>query len=319
MKLIEFSRYFPTEESCEVRLRELREKSGIVCSRCGNHKQYWNKSKKAWVCSKCHHETTLTSGTVMMNSNLPLMYWFYTIHLLTSTKKSFSALEIQRQLGHKRYQPIWEMVHKLRDVMGQRDNLYRLAGMVEIDDGFFSTETEEDEKNDKKKRGRGTQSKTPVLVMAESTPGEGSGSKKHSCDKAVGHIKMVVLPDFKAETAKDIVRKCIKKDSEISSDASKSYIRIKEVVKSHSFQVIKKEDVGKVLPWVHIAISNAKRLLLDTYHSAKPEFIQNYLNEFCYMFNRRYFGDSTFDRLMLAAISYKTNFTHRSYHKANNG
>jgi hypothetical protein len=210
MKLIEFSKYFPTEETCEKRLRELREKEGIVCSRCGNHKQYWNKSKKAWICSKCHHKTSLTSGTVMTHSNLPLLYWFYAIHLLTSTKKTFSALEIQRQLCHKRYQPIWEMLHKLRDVMGQRDDRYRLSGMVEIDDGFFSTETEEDKKNDRKKRGRGSQSKTSVLVMAESTPDGGKSTKKHSCDKVVGHIKMVVLPDFKADTAKKIVSENIK-------------------------------------------------------------------------------------------------------------
>ena len=319
MRLIEFSTHFPTEESCEIRLREIREKEGVVCRKCGNHKQYWNKSKKCWVCSKCRHETTLTAGTVIENSKLPLLYWFYAIHLLTSTKKSFSALEIKRQLGHKRYQPIWEMLHKLRSVMGQRDNRYQLAGMVEIDDGFFSTETEEDEKDERKKREKGSQSKTAVLVMAESTPCEGKITKKYTCNKAVGHIKMVVLPDFKAETAKEIVSRNIKSESEITSDASKSYVRIKEVVENHSFQVIKKNEIGKVLPWVHITISNAKRQLLDTYHCIQPDFLQNYLNEFCYMFNRRYFAANTFDRLLLAAASYKPTFTHRSYHRVTNG
>ena len=58
--------------------------------------------------------------------NLPYRYWFVAMHLLTATKGSFSAAEIQRQLGHKRYQPIWEMVNKLRDVMGKRDDKYTL-------------------------------------------------------------------------------------------------------------------------------------------------------------------------------------------------
>lgn len=57
-----------------------------------------------------------------------------------------------------------------------------------------------------------------------------------------------------------------------------------------------------------IVISNAKRLLLDVYHDITPGYLQNYLNEYCYKFNRRYFGDGLFDRLMVAALAYKNNF-----------
>ena len=61
-------------------------------------------------------------------------------------------------------------------------------------------------------------------------------------------------------------------------------------------------------PWVHIAIANAKRLLLDVYHDIRPEYLQNYLNEFCWKFNRRNFGEALFDRLMVATVSYKNQF-----------
>ena len=61
--------------------------------------------------------------------------------LLTGTKKSFSAKEMQRQLGHNRYHPIWHMAHKLREAMGKRDDEYVLAGRIELDEGYFSTET----------------------------------------------------------------------------------------------------------------------------------------------------------------------------------
>ena len=90
------------------------------------------------------------------------------MHLLTSTKKSFSAKELQRQLGHKRYHPIWHMLHKLRETMGKRDGEYVLAGRIELDEGYFSTEISENEKNNPLKRGRGSQRKSKVLVMAES-------------------------------------------------------------------------------------------------------------------------------------------------------
>ena len=75
MKLFEFTQRFPDEASCESYLKAQREKSGIVCKKCGCHKNYWD-----WRCSKCGHETTLTADTVMHNSKLPLMYWFKAIH-----------------------------------------------------------------------------------------------------------------------------------------------------------------------------------------------------------------------------------------------
>jgi len=59
----------------------------------------------------------------MHKSKLPYRYWFLAMHLLTSTKKSFSAKELQRQLGHKRYQPVWHMAHKLRETMGKSATL----------------------------------------------------------------------------------------------------------------------------------------------------------------------------------------------------
>jgi len=69
------------------------------------------------------------------------------------SKKSFSAVELQRQLGHKRYQPIWEMLHKLRSIKNLRDGKYDLFGTVELDKGFFTTTVKGDKNEEKKTRG----------------------------------------------------------------------------------------------------------------------------------------------------------------------
>ena len=83
---------------------------------------------------------------------------------------------------------------------------------------------------------------------------------------------------------------------------------------SHKFFVMdNKKKVGKILPWVHIAISNAKRNILDTYHDIKAEFLQLYLNEFYYKFNRRYLEFRLFDRLELCVCTYRAEFEHRMY------
>ena len=73
--------------------------------------------------------------------------------LLTATKKGFSSKEIQRQLGLKRYEPVWSMVHKIRKAMGNRDDRYTLEGMIEMDEGYFTIEASENE-HETQKSGR---------------------------------------------------------------------------------------------------------------------------------------------------------------------
>jgi len=191
--------------------------------------------------------------------------------------------------------------------MGKRNEQYQLCGSIELDEGFFSTEIADEEKDKPLKRGRGSQKKTKVLVMAESKAVEGK-TKKNGKPRKVRFIKMQVITDLKADTTTSIVKKDVSVNSELITDDSTSYVKLKEVVDKHEAQVIPKEKIGSVLPWVHIAISNAKRMLLDIHHDIKPEHLQNYLNEFCYNFNRRYFGEALFDRLLVASISHKNQF-----------
>ena len=169
MKLFDFNKYFPDETACRKAFKEMRDREGVVCQHCGSHDVVWLESKQQYQCKHCRHRTTLRSGTVMHGSKLPFMYWFIAMHLLTATKKSISAAELQRQLGHKRYQPIWEMMHKLRSVMGKRDDKYTLKGSIELDEGFFSTETPDAQKQEKLKAGAGSQKKGKVLVMSPDT------------------------------------------------------------------------------------------------------------------------------------------------------
>jgi len=318
MKLLEFSRQFTSEEDCENFLREHREKNGMNCPKCGCKKMYWDKCHKRWVCSKCRKEVTLRSGTVMHGSNLPLMYWFTAIHLLTSTKKTFSALEMQRQLGHKRYQPIWEMMHKLRSVMGQRDTQYKLTDTIELDEGYFTVESSGNkDKIEKLKRGVGSQRKSKVLVMVESKEtDDNEKSRKGRPSRKCGHIKMKVIEDLTSSTFEKEVEKSVDGEATVVMDALSAHSGVEKVVTETMKQAVPGKDAPKVLPWVHIAISNAKSLFTDMYHGVKDEFLQEYLNEYCYKFNRMYFGERLFDRLIEASISYRPEFKHRIYNKS---
>ena len=218
---------------------------------------------------------------------------------MSTTKKGFSAKEMQRQLGLKRYEPVWAMVHKLRKAMGDRDASYTLEGMIEMDEGYFTVESSEIEQN-KGKRGRGAAGKQNVAVMAESTPLEDPKTGKKSSQ--VRYFKAKVLQSHQSEEINETIEESMDEKSIVLTDKSTSYVDIADYVEMHVMEKSSEESTKKTLKWVHIFISIAKRNLLGNYHKIKGKYLQAYLNEFVYKLNRRYFGEKLFDRLIIAAI-----------------
>lgn len=295
MNLIKFIEEFPDETSCRSHFRLQREEQGITCKKCGSTHQYWLEGKQMWQCSKCRFRTSLRSGTIMQASKLSFRKWYLAMAFMTFSKKGISAKEMQRQLAHKFYEPIWLMMHKLREAMGQRDDLYSLKDMVEFDEAYVSVASQQQAVV---KRGKGSQKKSNVAVMAESTPLEDPGSGNKS--KSVRYFKMKVLQDHKAKAVDEVLNESLDGKNIVFSDKSTSYINISDYVEVHISEVSNKNTTNHTLKWVHIAIANLKRNLLGVYHKIKGEYLQRYLNEFCYKLNRRYFGEKLFDRLIIA-------------------
>jgi len=236
----------------------------------------------------------------MQGSNLPFLVWYRTMFLLSATKKGFSSKEIQKQLGLKRYEPVWAMVHKLRKVMGNRDARYTLEGMIEMDEGYFTVESSEIEKT-QGGRGRGAAGKSNVAVMAESTQLEDveSGKKSSQCR----YFKAKVLNSHKASEINETIEDSFDEKSIVFTDDSTSYVDISDYVELHVTEKSSEKLTKETLRWVHITISNAKRNLLGNYHKIKGKYLQLYLDEFVYKLNRRYFGDRLFERLVIANIT----------------
>jgi len=293
MNLFSFSAHFGTEDDCREHFKLERDKIGLTC-KCGSTEHFWIKSRLSYECKKCRSRTSLKSGTIMENSNLSFLIWYKTMFLMSVTKKGFSAKEIQKQLGLKRYEPVWAMVHKLRKAMGNRDAKYTLEGMIEFDEAYFTVESSEIEQ-EKGIRGKGAVGKQNVAMMAESTPLEDIDSGKK--EKQVRFFKA------NGEEINETIKESIDNQSIVFTDKSASYVDIADFVELHIMEKSSKETTEETLKWVHIAISNAKRNLLGNYHKIKRKYLQLYLNEFIYKLNRRYFGDSLFERLIIANIT----------------
>jgi hypothetical protein len=305
MNLFEFNKTFIDNNSCKQYLKELRTKEGVICKGCGNNEHYWKNDKKLFQCKKCGFRTSLKNGTIFEDSHLSLLLWFKAIHLLSTTKKTFSALEVQNQLEYPSYEPIWQMLHKIRWAMGRRDENYSLSEYLEIDEGFFKVVEHDITKefhSNEQKRGRGSLNQAKVLVLIESIPVEKQSEKyKYKPNRKCGYLKMIVMDDLKSETINEIIEPKINKETKAITDEYKGYSKLKKLIKHEPINTSGMQEVHKIFPWVHSAIGNAKKVLTGLHHSIGKDYLQSYLDEFCYKYNRRFIPD-LFDRVLIACI-----------------
>ena len=177
------------------------------------------------------------------------------------------------------------MLRKIRIAMGHRDSIYRLHELIEIDDTLIGG------RHTGGKRGRGAEGKTSVLVAVENR------------EKRAGFIAMQQVSSVNRETVSQFVKRHLSPDQCVRSDALPSLAEIGRT-QNHAARVTPPDKAGEWLPWAHIAIGNLKAFLLGTYHGVSPGYLQEYLNEFCYRFNRRAWEAELPSRLLNACLSH---------------
>ena len=129
--LMEFIDWFPSDAECLQYLEAVRWPNGFGCPRCGA-KQFWPVGEKALKeCARCHHQTSVTAGTIFDRTRKSLRMWFFAMWLITGEKNGINARWLQRELGFSRYETAWTWLHKLRRAM-VRPGLDRLSGTVEV-------------------------------------------------------------------------------------------------------------------------------------------------------------------------------------------
>ena len=236
----------------------------------------------------------------MQSANLSFLVWYRAMFLMSTTKKGFSAKEMQGQLDLKRYEPVWAMVHKLRKAMGNRDVRNTLEGMVEMDEGYFTVESSKIEQ-DKGKRAREAAGKRNVAVMPESTTLEDKKTGEKS--NQVRYFKAKVLQTHQSSKINQTIKESIDEKTIVFTNKSTSYVNIADYIEMHVTEKSSKESTEDTLKWVHIFISNAKRNLLGNHHKIKAKYLPSYLDEFVYKLNRKYFEDRLFERVVIANIT----------------
>ena len=137
MTILDFQERFATEEACRDYLFACRWPDGFRCRRCrGAEIGVMHSARRLWQCKRCGAQTSVSAGTVMHGTRMPLRLWFWAAYLVATHHPGISAVQLQRQLGIRRHETAWMMLHKLRAAMvaPQREPLKR---EVEVDEFFL--------------------------------------------------------------------------------------------------------------------------------------------------------------------------------------
>ncbi len=166
MTISQWEAAFPTEEACRDYLTRHRWPSGAVkCPRCGNDKIYHLTREHHWQCHSCSsdgYRFSVIAGTIFENTNKPLRDWFRVIHMMLTSKKGVSALQIYRTMGFGSYKTAWYMCHRVRAGLANED-FRKLMGVVEVDETFIGG----DDSNRHLKNKKGSKGKTIVIGAVE--------------------------------------------------------------------------------------------------------------------------------------------------------
>lgn len=274
MNIIEFNKRFPTSEACLdfiVKALDLR-----CC-----HKIHKIKSRMAYACS-CGDHIYPTKGTIFYNSKVPLVKWFFAIYLHSQSKHGISSKELQRHLGVT-YPTAYYVNQKIRMAMKQPG---RLSGDIEIDETYIGGKK-------KGKRGRGASGKTPILGLVERG----------------GRARLFVTKNVRAKTLEKIIKKTVTNSSVLFTDELNSY---RNLHKTHAHRVINHTSKLYVDGEVHTNTiegvwSILKRSIGGTYVKVSKDKLQQYADQFVFIYNSRLLMQHPFNNLIEKAIHFKKN------------
>jgi hypothetical protein len=283
MSRTDFDRRFPDEAACARHLAKLRWPDGFTCPACGTCKGWELDTKPfTWECAGCHRQTSVTAGTVMHRSKLPLRTWFEAIHLMTSHSNGISAEQAQAQLGIGSYKTAWLLLHKLRRAMVD-PNRSLLEGVVEVDESEVPLRSKQDP------------------VANHGIPNVGIlqiiGAVELDEEGRPCRVRLEPLADRTGQSVRGFVERNVVVDATVVSDGFPGYRKLAEH-RTHVGKVVGNMAAHVLLPWIHRAFSNLKRWLIGTLHGVRKQHLRRYLDEFTFRWNRRRHTASAFDRLL---------------------
>lgn len=267
MDLIKLFDTFNTDTKCREYLERLRWPHGPVCPKCGTINEASPiKGRGKWHCRPCGHHFSVTAGTIMHDSHLPLRKWFAAIFLMVESRKGISANQLKRTLGVG-YKTAWYLCHRIREAMGN-DPVEgpALLGIVEVDE----------------------------TLIGGKVKGQPPLSNKTWVAGAIqrdGQLRVERIPNVKRGTLHDFIKRSVRDEAEaIYTDELKSYLGIADEDTRH--ETVNHSEEEWVVGDVHTnsiegVWSLFKRSIIGAFHKMSAKHMDRYLEELEWRFNNR--------------------------------
>ncbi|HZQ12686.1 MAG TPA: IS1595 family transposase [Pseudolabrys sp.] len=276
MKLTD--KIFHDENAARAHMERLRWPEGPICPHCGNSDQEAIKRLDGeshrpglFQCNACREHFTVTVGTVMERSHIPLHKWVLAFHLMNASKKGISAHQMHRMLAIT-YKSAWFMCHRIREAMGGPTTKGGMGGVghqVEADETYYGN-TSKRAKHYKK----GHSQKSGVVALVN--PG-------------TGETRAFVVKPATSETIKNILWTNVHRGTTLVTDESPLYLQADykrhEKVRHASAQYVNKD--GYTTNNVENFFGVFKKGMVGTYHFCGEQHLQRYLNEFAFRYSNR--------------------------------
>lgn len=282
--LLEFQRDFPDDAACLAYLAARRWPDGFLCPRCGGARASLIATRRVWQCGTCRLQTSLTAGTVMHGTRLPLITWFWAMYLAATFNTGISARQLQRQLGIRRYETAWMLLQKIRLAMVNPDR-EPLSGDVEL--GLTRLGS------DHLRHDLSTVPDSAGLLVALAVEHHGH---------LLGRLRIEVIPDAARPTLTAFVLRNVSQGSILHGETWSGYGVLFATGYRHRLRLDREEsaaaDEVSIAPGIHRVLSNLRTWLHGTHRGVGADHLERYLEEFVFRFNRRFYPMAAFDTLV---------------------
>lgn len=282
--LVAFARRFTDERACATYLAELRWPGGFRCP-CGGTRAWHHTARpRVFQCADCRQQHSVTAGTVMHRTKVPLVEWFWAAWTFAQDKRGVSALHLSRLLG-RRYETVWRLLHKLRDALAEDPAAFPLKGVVEVDETYTGGKTS---------RGRGGRSLADprrglVVLATERKPTEAGDPGVRGTGVRCGDTRMAVVESAGAKDLLGFLTTVCAPGTTVRTDGWSGYNGAGDAGLDRLRLIEGRPENGSVLfPLVHTLFSNMKVWISGTFHGVSKTWLPAYVKEFAYRLNRRF-------------------------------
>lgn len=274
---------FTDEDKAREYLEAIRWPDGAHCPHCGEAQKVYRLHGKShrpglFHCNSCNEAFTVTVGTVMERSHVPLNKWALAFRLMASSKKGMSAHQLHRTLGVT-YKTAWFMAHRIRESMREiaPSPLGGTGKVVEADETFYGPKDKRDTALGRRTGRRGK-------------PGPGGKAKIMTLVERGGAARSTRVHDFTTETVRTILSENIAMESRLHTDEANHYFSpgrafSKHETVKHGAEEYVRGDV--TTNTVEGFFGIFKRGMTGVYQHCGQQHLQRYLDEFDFRYSNR--------------------------------